>query len=45
MVLIYLNTETEPVFREMAEKLQERFGTENLSDTIFKVVEDGYKNI
>ena len=45
MVLIYLNTETEPVFREMAEKLQERFSTENLSDTIFKVVEDGYKNI
>jgi len=45
MVLIYLNTETEPVFREMAEKLQDRFGTENLSDTIFKVVEDGYKNI
>ena len=45
MVLIYLNTETEPVFREMAEKLQERFGKENLSDTIFKVVEDGYKNI
>jgi len=45
MVLIYLNTETEPVFRQMSEKLQEHFGTENLSDTIFKVVEDGYKNI
>ena len=45
MVLIYLNTETEPVFREMSEKLQEHFGTENLSDTIFKVVEDAHKNI
>lgn len=45
MVLIYLNTETEPVFREMSEKLQEHFGTENLSDTIYKVVEDAHKNI
>ena len=45
MVLLYLNTETEPVFREMSEKLQEHFGTENLSDTIFKVVEDAHKNI
>lgn len=36
MVQLFLNTETEPIFRQMELELRKKFGTDNLTDTIFE---------
>ena len=42
MVQLFLTTETEPKFREWELKLRENFKTDNLTDTIYKVLEQVY---
>ena len=44
MVHLYLNTETEPKFREMCSALEQSMKTENMTDTVFKVIENAYNN-
>lgn len=38
MVQLFLNTETEPEFKEWVQDLQARYGTENLTDTVYEAV-------
>jgi ParB-like chromosome segregation protein Spo0J len=45
MFLLYLNTETEPKFREMCIKLQEKYAIDNITDAVYQAVENEYKNI
>lgn len=40
MFLLYLNTETEPEFRKMCVKIQEKYGIDNVTDAVFKAVEN-----
>lgn len=42
MVQLFLNTETEPNFRKWEEFLRTIFGTDNLTDTIYKAIEKMY---
>ncbi|MEK9767823.1 MAG: ParB N-terminal domain-containing protein [Betaproteobacteria bacterium] len=47
MIHLYFNEETEPKFREMCNILESKMGTENMTDTVFKVMENAvnaYKN-
>lgn len=44
MVQLFLNTETEPLFRDWELKLRQVHGTDNLTDTIYKVVEKAYQD-
>ena len=44
MVQLFLSSETEPMFKQMCEALQQRYGTSNLTDTVYKAVEDAYHN-
>ncbi len=44
MVHLYLNTETEPKFREMCSALEQSMKTENMTDTVFKVIENAYNS-
>jgi len=39
MIQLFLNDETEPVFKKMELELRKKFGTDNLTDTIFKSLE------
>jgi hypothetical protein len=43
MVQLFLTTETEPQFKEWELKLREDFKSDNLTDTIYKIVEQVYK--
>lgn len=45
MLLLYLNTETEPKFREMCEKIQEKHGIDNITDAVYRAVENECKNL
>jgi len=45
MFLLYLTTETEPKFREMCTKLQEKYGIDNVTDTVYQAVENEYKTV
>ena len=38
MVQLFLNDETEPVFMEMLKQLGKRYGTGNITDTVFRAV-------
>jgi len=40
MVQLFLNSETEPLFKKMIEKLQQIYGTSNLTDTVYKAIEN-----
>jgi len=40
MVQLFLNSETEPLFKKMIEKLQKIYGTSNLTDTVYKAIEN-----
>lgn len=42
MVQLFLTTETEPQFKEWELKLREDFKSDNLTDTIYKIVEQVY---
>tara|TARA_R100000541_G_scaffold8779_1_gene16331 strand:- start:5033 stop:5635 length:603 start_codon:yes stop_codon:yes gene_type:complete len=43
MVQLFLNTKTEPLFKKWELQLREIYKTDNLTDTIFKVLEDSHK--
>jgi hypothetical protein len=42
MVQLFLNTETEPLLKKYELALREVYGTDNLTDTIFKAIENLY---
>lgn len=42
MVQLFLNSETEPKFKEMVVSLQNEYQTNNLTDTVFKAIEYAY---
>ena len=42
MVQLFLNTETEKNFRLWVSELQKKLGTDNLTDTVYKIVNDAY---
>jgi len=42
MVQLFLNEDTEPKFKEMVSLLQEKFDINNLTDTVYKAVENEY---
>lgn len=44
MVQLFLSSETEPMFKQMCDALQERYGTTNMTDTVYKAIEDAYNN-
>lgn len=43
MVQLFLNAETQPKFVEYVEKLKEKYGTDNLTDTVFRAIEHDYQ--
>lgn len=45
MFHIYLDSETEPKFRQMVARIQEKLGLENATDTIYRVIEDAHSNL
>ena len=42
MIQLFLNSETEPKFKEMVSALQKKLDINNLTDTVYKVVENEY---
>ena len=42
MVQLFLNSDSEPKFKEMANSLQDRYNTDNLTDTVFKAIENEF---
>ena len=42
MIQLFLNTETEPEFKKMAQALQEKFGINNITDLMFKILKERY---
>ena len=44
MVQLFLNTDTEKNFRLWVSELQKKLGTDNLTDTVYKIVNDAYDN-
>ena len=44
MVQLFLNTDTEKDFKLWCQELQEQLGTDNLTDTVYKVVKNAYNN-
>ena len=45
MVSLFLNTETEPKFLDMVEKLRDVYKTDNNTDTVFEAVQICYNNL
>tara|TARA_R100000329_G_scaffold35345_2_gene33216 strand:+ start:2107 stop:2703 length:597 start_codon:yes stop_codon:yes gene_type:complete len=45
MVQLFLNTKTEPKFKQYELKLREKYKTENLTDTVFHCIEKEFKNL
>ena len=44
MIQLFLNSESEPKFNEMVNSLQDRYNTDNLTDTVYKAIENEYNN-
>lgn len=44
MVQLFLNTETEKDFKIWCNALQKELGTDNLTDTVYKIVKNAYDN-
>ena len=44
MIQLFLNTDTEPEFKLMAQKLQEKFGINNITDLILKILKERYES-
>ena len=42
MIQLFLNSETEPKFKEMVSALQKKLDINNLTDTVYKVIENEY---
>ena len=45
MVQLFMNTTTEPQFKDWELKLRDQFGTDNLTDTVFEVVKKAYTDL
>lgn len=45
MVQLFLNTTTEPEFVKMELALREHYGTDNATDTVFKVIKNAYEKL
>ena len=39
MIQLFFNSSSEPIFKEMINELQERYNTDNLTDTVYKAIE------
>ena len=44
MVQLFLNSENEPLFKKMVENLQKLYGTANMTDTIYRAIENENSN-
>ena len=44
MIQLFLNTDTEKNFMLWVSELQKKLGTDNLTDTVYKIVNDAYDN-
>ena len=44
MVQLFLNSENEPMFKKMVENLQKIYGTSNLTDTVYRAIENENAN-
>jgi len=44
MVQLFLNSENEPMFKKMVENLQKFYGTANMTDTIYRAIENENSN-
>ena len=44
MIQLFLNSGSEPKFKDMISSLQDRYNTDNLTDTVFKAIEYEYNN-
>lgn len=44
MVQLFLNSENEPLFKKMVENLQKFYGTANMTDTIYRAIENENSN-
>ena len=44
MIQLFLNSESEPKFKEMINSLQDRYNTDNLTDTVYKAIENENNN-
>jgi len=44
MVQLFLNSENEPMFKKMVESLQKIYGTSNLTDTVYRAIENENAN-
>jgi hypothetical protein len=42
MIQLFLNEETEPIFKKYEIKLREKFGTDNVTDTVFESLKELY---
>ena len=42
MVQLFLNSESEPKFKEMIELLQNKYNTNNLTDTVYNAIKNEY---
>lgn len=45
MLMLYLNTETEPKFKQMCVKIQEKHGMDNLTDAVYMAVSNECKDL
>ena len=44
MIQLFLNSESEPKFKDMIRSLQDRYNTDNLTDTVYKAIENEHNN-
>ena len=44
MIQLFLNSESEPKFKDMISSLQDRYNTDNLTDTVYKAIENEHNN-
>ena len=45
MVQLFLDTDTEPLFKKMISELQKLYETENLTDTVYQVIKSKYESL
>ena len=44
MIQLFLNSESEPKFKDMISSSQDRYNTDNLTDTVYKAIENEHNN-
>jgi len=45
MLMLYLDTDTEPKFKQMCVKIQEKHGIDNLTDAVYMAVSNECKDL